>query len=345
MVEPGSGRTGAMGRDSKVIGWLKAHAPGALYELAELAYSVPAYWKLRAAIKKHQPHFLYERYQSFMLAGRWCKKRTGIPFLSEVNAPLTEEREKHGSLRLRSLAKWCDKQIWTAADHVLPVTEVLATYIRAAGVDNDAITVIPNGANMTLLDAAPTAQRAKEKRGLEGKTVLGFTGFVRDWHGLDRVLPLLKDRPDTALLIVGDGPARQDLEAQAANLGVKDQLQFTGFVEREEIPEYVAAFDVALQPDVVPYASPLKLFDYLGLAKPVVAPDTANIREVLDHGENAILFDAADPQAFARATGELLDDAKAQEALGRAALKTIEAGQYLWTANAARVISLAEKTA
>ncbi|MEM6834482.1 MAG: glycosyltransferase, partial [Pseudomonadota bacterium] len=176
------------------------------------------------------------------------------------------------------------------------------------------------------------------------KTVLGFTGFVRDWHGLDRVLPLLKDRPDTALLIVGDGPARQDLEAQAANLGVKDQLQFTGFVEREEIPEYVAAFDVALQPDVVPYASPLKLFDYLGLAKPVVAPDTANIREVLDHGENAILFDAADPQAFARATGELLDDAKAQEALGRAALKTIEAGQYLWTANAARVISLAEKT-
>lgn len=340
MVEPGATGGGKMGKTSGWVTQLKAALPGALYELAELIYSVPAYLKLHKAYRTHSPDFLYERYQSFMLAGRWLKRVTNIPFFSEVNAPLTEERQKHGTLRLPRLAQWCDCLIWRAADKVLPVTQVLAQYVTAEGVPDDRIEVIPNGANMALLEAAPDKASAKAALGLSEAMVLGFTGFIREWHGIDRVIPLLAKHADAALVIVGDGPARESIETQARDLGVADRVRFTGFVERADVAGYVAAFDIALQPDVVAYASPLKLFDYLGLAKPVVAPDTPNIREVLQHEKNAILFDAKDPNAFRSAVERLLNDPDLRAALSEAALETITRGGYTWHNNAQRVIDL-----
>ncbi|MEM7570922.1 MAG: glycosyltransferase family 4 protein [Pseudomonadota bacterium] len=342
MVEPGAASDGAMGKTSGLIKTLKSYLPGALYELAELIYSIPAYVKLYAAYRRERPDFLYERYQSFMLAGRWLAKTTGIVFLSEVNAPLTQERQSHGTLKLPGLAGACDGLIWRAADQVLPVTQVLAGYVTEKGVPAERITVIPNGANMDLLSKAPSVDEAKETVGLAGATVLGFTGFIREWHGIDRVLPLLEARPETALLVVGDGPARASIEAQAKERGVDERVHFTGFVERADVPRYVAAFDVALQPDVVEYASPLKLFDYLGLGKPVVAPDTPNIREVLTQGDNALLFDAADEEAFTRCVDALLADPQLQARLSDASYATIAKGGYKWRKNAARVIGLYE---
>lgn len=343
MVEPRTGGSGDMGETSGLIQTLKSYLPGALYEMAELLYSIPAYLKLHKAYRTHRPDFLYERYQSFMLAGRWLKRTTGIPFFCEVNAPLTQERQQHGTLRLPGLARWCDGLIWRAADKVLPVTKVLAQHVIEEGVDDVQIEVIPNGANMALLGAAPRPETAKQALRLDGQTVLGFTGFIRDWHGIDRVLPLLEQQPRACLLVVGDGPARASIEAQAKALNLGERVHFTGFVERAEVARYVAAFDIALQPDVVAYASPLKLFDYLGLGKPVVAPDTPNIREVLTHTQNAYLFDADAPDAFRAAVQHLLEDEALCAALSKAALETISAGGYEWSANARRVVGLYEK--
>ena len=60
--------------------------------------------------------------------------------------------------------------------------------------------------------------------------------------------------------------------------------------------KYVASFDIAVLPDVTPYSSPLKLFEYLQLGSAIVAPDMENIREILTDGHDALLFapDAAD---------------------------------------------------
>ncbi len=76
-------------------------------------------------------------------------------------------------------------------------------------------------------------------------------------------------------------------------LGIASRVHFTGIVERDDVAKYVAAFDIALQPAVVAYASPLKLFEYLALGKAIVAPGQPNIREILTHEKNALLFDPA----------------------------------------------------
>ncbi len=327
-------------------GWvpmLKKVIPGFAYELMEFCYAGLAYFKLSQAVKTHQPDCLYERYSLYMPAGVWLKRRFKLPMILEVNAPLYDERSKFDGIALPRLARWTEGFAWRGADHVAPVTQVLADRVMSAGVAEDKLSVIPNGINLDRFGDYSSTEAAKAKLGLEGKLVLGFTGFVREWHRLDRVIDLLAKEEGGVqrhLLLVGDGPARESLEQHAEKLGISDRVTITGVVERDQVADYVAAFDVALQPDVVEYASPLKLFEYLALGRAIVAPDTANIREVLVHEDNALLFNADNLAAFPAAVERFCKDDKLRQRLGDKARETISERGFTWDNNAQRVVEL-----
>jgi glycosyltransferase involved in cell wall biosynthesis len=344
VVGPDADGAASMGQD---VGWVqcvRAALPKAIYELLELGYTVLAYWKLSRAAKAFKPDFIYERYNLYLLAGTLLQRRSGIPLLLEVNAPLADERERFGGLKLKRLARWAERTAWHEAARVLPVTRVLAQHVAAAGVAAERIVVIPNGINAAHFAAAPTPEAAKAALGWPGSIVLGFTGFVRDWHGVDRVVRWLADpaTPSSArLLVVGDGPARESLEQLAQALRLGERVRFTGVVPRDQVPGYVAAFDIALQPAVVAYASPLKLFEYLALGKAVVAPRQPNIEEVLRDGTNALLFDAQQVGALESALSRLCADGELREHLARGARATIEELSLTWDHNARRIIELA----
>jgi glycosyltransferase involved in cell wall biosynthesis len=343
VVAPNAQDAAAMGAELRWVAKLRTFIPRWLYELAELAYSLVAYHRLARAARTFQPDLVYERYNLFLLAGLMVKRRFKIPLLLEVNSPLAEERGRFGQLALPRLADWAERKVWRGADQVLPVTRVLAGHVIGRGVSENRVTVISNGVNVAHFATAPPPEVAKEALGLAGRRVLGFTGFVRDWHGIDRVLRWMAETTRSSpvhLLIVGDGPARPDLERLATELSVADRVTFTGVVQRADVPRYVAAFDIALQPAVVPYASPLKLFEYLALGKAIVAPRHDNLQEVLQDGYNALLFDAHDPDAFGRAVGRLLDDDSLRVALGEAAARTIAERGLSWEDAARRVCQL-----
>ena len=159
--------------------------------------------------------------------------------LHEVNAPVFEERAKYDGIALPWLARWSERYTWCGADYVLAVTEVLAKRVEAAGVNRDNIVVIPNGINTDDFGGEIDNEQAKRRLGLEGKLVLGFTGFVRDWHGLEKVIELFASAdPGWHLLIVGDGPARDTLEKRAVALNVTNRLTITGVVRREHVAAY-----------------------------------------------------------------------------------------------------------
>lgn len=346
MIEPAGMDSEDFGADAGAVAMMKKWIPKAVYELMELAYAVFAYLRLRAAYLKHRPDVLYERYNLFLPSGVWLKRRFGIPMLSEVNGPLSHERAKFGGLALKGLARWSERMVWRGADYVLPVTGVLGSFVRDAGVPEDRIVVVPNGINPARFDANVDRGAAKARLGLDGRLVLGFTGFMRDWHGLDRVVDFIVDSDADAglhFLALGDGPARAGLEARAAERGVADRITFAGLIGRDEIAGYVAAFDIALQPDVVTYASPLKLFEYMACGAAIVAPDTANIREVLTDGVDALLFDPGDSENFCGAINRLAGDPALRQRIGVAAARTIDEKGLTWDANAQRVEALCRK--
>lgn len=345
VVAPAGGEEGRMGGG---VGWvqrLRNGLPRAVYELLELAYSGVAYRRLAAAAVEFKPDVIYERYNLFLLAGLMLKRRRGIPLLLEVNAPLVHERSLHsGGLSLKALARWAEGRAWRGADYVLPVTRVLGEHVRAYGVPESRIVVIPNGINEAHFAAALAPEQAKESRGLAGKLVLGFTGFVRDWHGMDKVIRwmAMPAAPVHAhLLIVGDGPVRSALEQLARELGIASRVTFTGVVHRDQVPDWVASFDIALQPAVVPYASPLKLMEYLALGKAVVAPCTPNLCEVLSDGDNALLFDEKDSDGLEHALARLCADEPLRMRLAIGARDSIARQDLTWDGNARRVIALA----
>jgi glycosyltransferase involved in cell wall biosynthesis len=224
------------------------------------------------------------------------------------------------------------------------VTQVLAQEVVAAGVPPTRVEVIANGVDPCRFTPLERDE-AKRKLKLEGRLVLGFTGFVREWHRAEQLLDLLSGPtvPSNAhFLLVGDGPVRAALEEKATQLGVRDRLSITGVVSRERVPEYIAAFDVALQPHVVSYASPLKLFEYMASGRAIVAPDTPNIREILTHEFDGLLFDQAMQGAFAAAVLRLACDADLRARLETNARRTIRDRRLTWRDNALRVAGLAE---
>jgi glycosyltransferase involved in cell wall biosynthesis len=343
VVAPPSAETESFGSDAGMVAWLKRSLPQFVYEIMELAYSLVAYRRLARAVRQHQPDCLYERYNLFLPAGIWIKRKFRLPMLLEVNAPIFEERARYDGLALKGLARWSQAYAWKAADYVLPVTGVLGDIVASYGVPRERIVVIPNGINASEFSSAPEPQAAKAALGLDGNIVLGFTGFVRDWHGLDKVISMIAtDPPESGrhLLVVGDGPARAALEAQADALHIRDRVSFTGVIGRNEVARYVAAFDIALQPAVVEYASPLKLFEYLALGKAIIGPAQPNLMEILTDGQNAVLFDPKAADGMAGAISKLTSDAALRQRVGENAKKTISDKRLTWRENALRAVEL-----
>jgi glycosyltransferase involved in cell wall biosynthesis len=338
VVGPGLYRQAEFGGESRLVALIRAHLPASVGALAEIAYNVPAWWRLRQAARRFRPHLIYERYNLFYLAGTWLSRSSRVPLFLEVNAPLAAERARFGGLGLPGLAARLEAYVWRSADKVLAVTGVLRRMVEQAGVPASRIEIVPNGIDPAEFAAAP--RRAHDS----DRVVLGFVGFVRDWHGLDGVIAAMAAARDAApmdLVVVGDGPARAALERQAAASGLADRVRFTGLQGREEIPALVAGFDVALQPRVVDYASPLKIFEYMAAGRAIVAPDQENIREILSDGETALLFDPSRPEAMWQAILRLAGDADLRHRLGAAAAAEIARRDLTWSGNARRVVGWA----
>ncbi|MFZ6691567.1 glycosyltransferase family 4 protein [Undibacterium sp. SXout20W] len=340
----GSQKTG-FGVDDRRVAFLKRYMPRFIYELMELAYNWVSYRELAKAIKLHQPDCIYERYNLFLLSGIWAKRRFHLPLILEVNSPIFEERLRYDGFSLHRIAKWCQTYIWKSADFVLPVTQVMADIVLQYGSDPKKTMVIHNGINLHEFEEIAAVESAKMALGLHDKLVLGFTGFIRKWHGLDKVISMLaNDEPDSRrhLLVVGDGPERVHLEAQAKSLNIQDRVSFTGLIERNEIPTYIAMFDIALQPAVVAYASPLKLIEYLAAGKAIVAPNQPNIGELLTDQDNALLFDPNRPGSMPETINRLCRDQSLIERLQKNARSTINEKQLTWESNAKKIIGLIE---
>jgi len=336
VVGPRSYEHTAFGGDGHGLAILQRLCPAMGYELLELAYNVPAIWRLLCAHRRFRADLVYERYNLFFFGGLALKWLCRVPFYLEINAPLAEERATHGGLSLKRFGSFLERYVWRRAAHVYPVTGVLADYAVAAGVKREVITVNQNGVDpgqyATVTPCEPSGEQA---------ITLGFVGFLRTWHGIDTVISLLSEigsGQDLRLVIVGDGPAAPGLMRQVSTLKLNGKVKFLGLVPRDRLATVVCGFDIALQPSSVPYASPLKLFEYMALGRAIIAPDQPNIREILTHERNALLFEPNNPSSFREAVIRLAADASLRRALGNRARQDIVDRDYTWVGNARRIV-------
>jgi glycosyltransferase involved in cell wall biosynthesis len=319
---------------------LRDRVPRAAFEMAATLGNAVEYVDVRRAMASYQPDLLYKRHARNDVAALLAARHAGVPSVLEVNCLFTGEGYREFEpMTLEPVAAALERWALGLARVRLAVSSPLARAIeRFSG--KTAI-VMPNGANPRRFDpAAAHPERVRERHGLASGFVVGWSGVLRDWHGLDLLLEALARVPEATLLVVGDGPARPDFEARAAAMNLARRVVVTGRIPHADMPDYVAAMDVAVVAhDRTGVASPMKLLEYMAMARPVVAPRLENIADVVEDGREGMLFDAGDAAQLTDALQRLSADAALRRALGAAGRATIETRRN-WRDNAGRVLEL-----
>jgi glycosyltransferase involved in cell wall biosynthesis len=217
-------------------------------------------------------------------------------------------------------------------------------FLIREGVQDEKIVVIPNGIDPEKFHPGVSGRTVRESYSLNGKLVIGFVGWFRKWHGLEMLLELMHKaglaEKNIGLLLVGDGPAYPELDRYVKQHNLESSVIFTGPIKREEIPAHIAAIDIAVQPSATEYACPIKIVEYMGMAKCIVAPDQANIREIIEDGVEAFLFKPGDKESLRSTLLNLLDNPARQKESGQRAHKAIFERKFLWRANAEKALNL-----
>ncbi|MFT5051335.1 MAG: glycosyltransferase involved in cell wall biosynthesis [Chlamydiales bacterium] len=324
--------------------WI-GRVPRFVRELAEYGYTIPARGRLLKAAREFRPDFLYERYAFGCAGGVQAAARLNIPLMLEVNSPMVLELSRTRGLSFPRFARRVENSIFRRAQRVCVVTAVLGEMLVELGVERERLVVTPNGVHPQLY-ANPDRTAARADLGLtevEG-SVLGFVGYYRDWHRLDLVIEGLRDAglQKAHLVLIGNGPVEDELREKARVAGVGERVHFAGRRAHHQIPSLLPAFDVALIPAINPYASALKLHEYMAAGLPVVAPDQPNLREVLTNGDNGVLVTPGDGDALCDALRRLVQDAGLRERLGERARASIVEQELTWTGNVRRVVKALE---
>jgi glycosyltransferase involved in cell wall biosynthesis len=321
-----------------------AGLPGHLSrEWRRLIYSEYCQHALLEPLRAFGPDVIYERYSLFAYGGIELARRLGIPHVLEVNAPLSHEAATHRELVLKRTAETLEREILLGSDALVVVSRALARYARGLGVPCERITVLPNGVDPELFAPVVSGAEVRSRYGIEGHEVLGFVGTLKPWHDLDTLVEALRllaaRRPAVHLLVVGDGPGRSRLQVLE-----HDSVTCTGAVSHGDVPRYMAAMDVVVVPygrDADSYFSPLKLFEAMAMAKPVVGARLGEVAETVVDGESGILYEPGCADDLADKIASVLDAAERGEALGQAARRSVLA-THTWDHNAQRTIALAE---
>lgn len=312
-----------------------------------LRMTIGAY-NARAAVRRVPTADLaYERFGSFQSLGRPFQRR-GIPWVLETSGPFFHEaKRERGTLVLTGPARRHELAAYRDCDLLVCVSETLRDWLIEAGVSDGHLTVAPNGVDIHRFDPSPYAAVAPRSDEL----VVGFIGVVHAWQGLETlveaVATLRAGSVPVVAQIVGDGPALEELRALAVERGVADAVRFGGRVPAGAVPAHIAGFDVGFSGhlpllDGRMYHSPLKLYEYLAMGKPLIAADHAEARRLVKQTGAGHLFPAGDPDALAAVLAAAADDLPAVRSAGWA-MRSHVVAEHSWDRRVADLLAEVER--
>ena len=289
---------------------------------------------------RFQPHFVFELHAPYGIAGTLTCNRLGLRHVLNVHAPLAWEGATFRAQALQDAAEMLEDASFRHARKIVANSQQMRDLLIGAGIDSGKIDVVINGVDLDLFSPAGDTRRAAP----EGAVVLGFSGSLKGWHGVDVLCHAFRKLAQDSrlhLLIVGDGPLRKEVERLSREL--PGRVTFMGAVPLEEVPGWVRGMDVAVAPYPLLdrfYFSPLKILDAMACGVANVASNIGQIRELLQENETGLLVPPGDADALAAALRRVADDAKLRERLGQAGFEEAKA-RHAWKSRAADIVEIA----
>ena len=221
----------------------------------------------------------------------------------------------------RALEKW----VYGLADTIAVISDGFARNLRAKGVPETKLAVLPNWVDTEFLKPGPKDNPVSRRRGLDGKFVVMYSGTISisSNRALERALEaaaLLAGDSEIVFVIVGEGLKKDSLRQKAAALGLGNAV-FLPFVPYPELPALLAASDVLLVPldrDKSDLSVPSKLYSFMAAGRPILglaSPDS-EVAVLLRENDCGLAASPDDPKAIAAAVRTLKGAAERRRVLG-----------------------------
>jgi glycosyltransferase involved in cell wall biosynthesis len=270
--------------------------------------------------------YIYQRYGILNCVGVLVSKIKKIPLVLEYNGSETwvaKEWAVQKKFRMLWLIEKIEMLNLRRANHIIVVSEPLKEELINRGIAANKILVNPNGVDPEFFNPDKLKIYGNEimmqYRIPQNAFVIGFVGTFSQWHGIEtlaEIIKELKNKKDIYFMLIGDGPLKKKFEHEIAGVN-QDHCIMPGMLAHSIARNYLAACDAFISPNQPNkdgsrfFGSPTKLFEYMSLAKPVIASDLEQLAHVIKPAVRADSF--ANKAAWKEACGFLAQSNKAEE--------------------------------
>jgi len=264
---------------------------------------------------------IYQRYSMLNMVGIVLAKYKRIPLILEFNgseAWVDAHWSPHKKVRANWLVMLFEQWNVQHADYIIVVSQVLKDMLIKQGVHQKKILVNPNGVDTKLFDPKKYNNKRialRTKYRLQDTYVFGFIGTFSYWHGIDIISQMIPRivalQPGAHFVLIGSGPLKDRIQKELQCANVSKNVIFIGNVSSKQAPDYLSMCDAYLCPsqpnkDGTPFfGSPTKLFEYMGMAKPIIASNVDQLKDIIDP-LFGILVDHDDVNGFVAAAQKLM---------------------------------------
>jgi glycosyltransferase involved in cell wall biosynthesis len=295
-------------------------------------------------VRSFRPDVVYERGFYLMTSGVEIARKYNVMHLMEMNSPYPEERVKmSGKSMMIGHAKKMERIQLQATSRLVVVSTALRDHFdRILPGTAAKACITPNAVTPDEIILNQEHQFSlRRKYGIrDDDIVFGFVGSFFPHHGIDLLIQAFAHVqarvPEAYLLIVGDGEIKRELQALANDLPCSDRICFTGNVQHDEVYDHISIMNVSVMARSNWYSSPVKIFEYGALGKPVIAPDCLPVRDVMTTEYNSLLVR---PQVddIVDAMIKLVRDAELRQKIGSEFQKKV-LSEHTWEKMAEKIL-------
>lgn len=299
---------------------------------------------LQTEIKDFEPDLIYERANYLQPSGVRVANKMEIKHVLEVNSPYVVEKVTMTGVSsfFGGLAETIEQELLQQTDRVVVDSSSLQDYfVEKYSISKNKIKLAPMAIDIDKISVGEEqTSEIKQNYNLSGKTVIGFVGSLLPWHGVDLLIKAAKRISKLGIeckfLIVGDGEEATSLKKLRNNYQIQDIVIFTGRVPHSDIFNYIEAMDITIMPATNWWGSPVKIFEYGAMGKPIIAPDAGPIRDVMVHNKDGLLIESEE-EKLADAITKLIEDEELRNRIARNFNEKV-LRLYTWDQNVEKVL-------
>ena len=240
-----------------------------------------------------------------------------------------------GKLEKKDAGSTCARLITPHSNAVVVPGIKHKEYAIALGARPDRVFIMPYASNIVIReDDYQEAKRTRDALDIGAKKVILYVGRLVKQKGVDYLLEafsmMRKEWEDIALLIVGEGEARIELEMLAGNLGIKDSVYFTGFVSNDRLAAYYLSGDICVVPSITLGQADVwvrTVNDAMYAGKPVVATDAVGAAfDMIKDGENGFIVPEKDSHSLYQAIKKIISQPELTKRMGEESKRIVQQG-------------------